>query len=56
MPFVSKAQERWAFSTHQPFAHQWANMTNQKSLPKRKKNGKASYSNAAIKAAQSMKS
>lgn len=40
MPFVSKAQEKWAFSTKQPFAKKWAGITNQKSLPKRIKKGK----------------
>ena len=35
MPFQSKAQERWAFSTGQPFAKQWAAMTNQQALPQR---------------------
>ncbi len=35
MPFKSKAQEKWAFSTKQPFAKKWAKMTNQKALPKR---------------------
>lgn len=33
MPFQSKAQQRWAFSTHQKFAKEWAQMTNEKSLP-----------------------
>lgn len=37
MPFVSKKQDRWAFSTKQPFAKKWAGMTNQKSLPMKKK-------------------
>lgn len=36
MPFVSRAQERWAFSTGQPFAKQWAAITDQKALPARK--------------------
>lgn len=27
MPFRSKAQQRWAFATHQPFAKEWADMT-----------------------------
>lgn len=35
MPFKSKQQERWAFSTHQKFAKKWAAMTDQKSLPKK---------------------
>lgn len=33
MPFVSKAQQRWAFSTHQPFAKEWASMTDESKLP-----------------------
>ena len=37
MPFVSKAQERWAFATGQKFAKTWADMTNQAGLPERKK-------------------
>lgn len=40
MPFKSKAQERWAFATKQPFAKKWAKKTNQKSLPTRKKRKK----------------
>lgn len=40
MPFKSKAQEKWAFATKQPFAKKWSKMTNQKSLPKRKKSKK----------------
>jgi len=36
MPFVSRAQERWAFATRQPFAKQWAAMTPQ-NLPAYKK-------------------
>lgn len=35
MPFVSRAQEQWAFATHQPFARQWAAITDQRSLPAR---------------------
>ena len=44
MPFESVKQEKWAFSTKQPFAKKWAGMTNQKNLPdsapknKKKKN------------------
>lgn len=47
MPFVSKRQERWAFANKMPWAKEWADKTNQKSLPERvkkkanKKNGKA---------------
>ncbi len=37
MPFKSKQQEKWAFANHMPWAKKWADMTNQKSLPKRKK-------------------
>ena len=33
MPFVSKKQEKWAFSTKQPFADKWAKMTNEKKIP-----------------------
>lgn len=36
MPFKSQAQEKWAFSTHQPWAKKWAHMTNQKDLPEKK--------------------
>lgn len=35
MPFVSKAQERWAFATHQPFAKNWAAMTEGSNIPER---------------------
>jgi hypothetical protein len=34
MPFQSKAQEKWAFATHQPWARKWAAMTINK-LPDR---------------------
>ena len=40
MPFKSRQQEKWAFATHQPFAKKWADMTNQKALPKKVKGGK----------------
>ncbi len=40
MPFKSKAQEKWAFATKQPFAKEWADKTNQKSLPKKVKSKK----------------
>ena len=33
MPFVSKAQQRWAFATKQPFAKDWAAMTDESKLP-----------------------
>ena len=33
MPFVSKAQQRWAFATKQPFAKEWAAITDEKRLP-----------------------
>ena len=35
MPFQSKKQEKWAFSTHQKFAKKWAAMTDQKKLPEK---------------------
>lgn len=43
-PFKSKAQWRWAFATHQPFAHRWAEQiersrgekTGYRSLPRKK--------------------
>ncbi len=38
MPFKSRQQEKWAFSTGQPFAKKWAAMTNQAKLPEKKKN------------------
>lgn len=37
MPFKSKAQEKWAFATKQPFAKEWAKMTDQKKLKARAK-------------------
>ncbi len=36
MPFKSKVQQKWAFATHQPFAKDWAAVTNEKALPERK--------------------
>lgn len=36
MPFKSLKQEKWAFATHQPFAKEWADKTDQKSLRKSK--------------------
>jgi HK97 family phage prohead protease len=36
-PFKSRAQQRWAFWSHQPFAQRWAHMTNFSHLPERKK-------------------
>lgn len=39
MPFVSRAQQRWAFATNQPFAKEWAAMTDESKLPAYK-NGK----------------
>lgn len=35
MPFKSRQQEKWAFATKQPFAKKWADITDQKTLPKR---------------------
>jgi hypothetical protein len=35
MPFKSKAQQRFAFGTHQPWAKEWADKTDFKSLPAR---------------------
>jgi hypothetical protein len=35
MPFQSKAQMRWAFATRQPFAKEWADMTDETKLPER---------------------
>lgn len=40
MPFVSRAQEKWAFSTHQPWAKKWAGMTEGKKLPNKVKKSK----------------
>ncbi len=40
MPFKSRDQEKWAFATGQKFAKQWANMTDQKNLPKKVKKAK----------------
>ncbi len=39
MPFKSRAQEKWAYATHQPFAAKWGAMTEGKKLPKRVKKG-----------------
>ena len=33
MPFQSRAQQRWAFATKQPFAEEWAQMTDERKLP-----------------------
>ena len=33
MPFASRAQMRWAFATKQPFAEEWAAMTDERKLP-----------------------
>lgn len=33
MPFASKAQEKFAFATKQPWAKEWASKTDQSSLP-----------------------
>jgi len=33
MPFASKAQQRFAFGTHQPWAKEWADKTNFQNLP-----------------------
>ena len=40
MPFVSKAQQKYAFATHQPWAKEYADKTNFKGLPERAKKGK----------------
>lgn len=37
MPFVSKAQQRYAFATHQPWAKEFAAKTNFKGLPEKAK-------------------
>ena len=52
MPFKSKAQERWAFANHQPWAKEWADKTNQKKLPAKKHN----YSSDDVKKAIAMRS
>lgn len=40
MPFKSKAQQRWAFGTKQPFAKKWAHETKSfKRLPAKKGKG-----------------
>jgi len=45
MPFASKAQQRFAFATHQPWAKEWAQKTDFSALPvykgKRRKKAKA---------------
>lgn len=33
MPFVSKAQQRWAFANKEPFAKRWAKQTNFAKIP-----------------------
>lgn len=37
MPFKSRQQEKWAFATGQPFAKEWAAVTDQKKLKARAK-------------------
>lgn len=48
--FDSRAQERWAFSTHQPWAKRWGENTEvsgkQKALPPRKKAPTSAYRTA----------
>ena len=51
MPFVSRQQERWAFATHQPFAKQWAAVTDQSSLPKRAPKSKSNLDRLAARIA-----
>jgi hypothetical protein len=52
MPFVSRKQEAWAFATRQPFAKQWAAMTDQSSLPVRKGKSVSNFDKLASKLAQ----
>ena len=35
MPFKSRAQEKWAFANHMPFAKRWGKMSKGKKLPNR---------------------
>lgn len=46
--FASRAQERWAFSSRQPWARRWAEATevSGKPLPKRKHPPKSAYRSA----------
>lgn len=46
--FDSRAQEKWAFATHQPWAHRWGENTevSGKPLPKRKRPPKSAYRTA----------
>lgn len=48
--FDSRAQQRWAFATHQPFAKRWGKATELagrfKTLPKRKHPPKSGYRTA----------
>lgn len=48
--FDSRAQQRWAFATHQEFAHRWGEATKaagrSKTLPKRKAPPKSAYRTA----------
>lgn len=40
VPFKSRAQQRFAFGTNQPWAKEWASKTNFKKLPARVKKRK----------------
>ena len=55
MPFASKAQESWAFATHQPFAAKWEDLTDKKGgykrLPERVKPKKRRSQDVHIKVA-----
>lgn len=48
--FDSRAQQRWAFATHQTFAKRWGEATElagkEKTLPARKKPPKSAYRSA----------
>lgn len=46
--FASRAQEKWAFATHQSWAHRWAEATKAsgKPLPQRKHPPKSAYRTA----------
>lgn len=48
--FASKAQQRWAFATHQTFAKRWGENTElagrSKTLPARKRASKSAYRTA----------
>ena len=55
MPFASRAQQGWAFATHQPFAKKWGDLTKaeglENKLPERVKPKKRRSQDVHIKVA-----